>query len=1112
MGRVVVARKAMFTGRRQDKPCHARMGEFVMRRIFMVLCAFLVAPVLQAQDRVKVGPPPAWVTPVEAGPVRPDAGGISLRLLDMQTRIDDTGVHQFGHQIIKVTSPAALQAAGNLAVAWQPAFGSATIHRVQIHRDGAVIDIVNDGKSFNIIRRETGLESARLDGQLTAVMQVPDLRVGDEIEFSFTIDSQNPVLAGHAESQMLIDGGVTYDRLHIAYSWPKTKPMTLRVGDALPAGVRSEAGGFVSFVTDRSAFTAPVVPARAPLRYLDRTLMQVADFPDWNSVARLLTPLYDDAATLKPGSPIGMEADRISAASNDPLTRASGALNLVQRNVRYFADFQGLGGYKPPAADDVWAARTGDCKGKTVLLLALLRRLGIQAVPAVVSATRGDGLDKSLPMPMRFDHVLVKATIGGKTYWLDGTRPSDPPLEMLDAPPFKWSLPLVADTRAPVAIPYTGTRLAEIEWRLDLDARAGADKLAKATGTGVFRGDTAAGLAMNMSLVDAKKRDEILRKIWSERHDWVTIDTVSYDADQASGEVRIGFAGTGKMDWNRDGKGQYDQGYYEANKARIGYYLSPDRQDSDDKSIPVVVAPNYAVTHQTILLPDGGKGYYIDGQAIDETVGGVRYKRTVTLKGDRFDMSTITRAQPGEISIAEAKAADKQVDVIFAKQLFVHMPDQVQAAGKSSADPAGAASGGSAVAMKDAARLAKNGQLKEAIARIDEALAQDGRTADMLATRGGFNLELEDYDSADNDFDGALALDARHPVALWGKAEMLSYRDRPEDALILWDRLLLIEPDKAVNYEKRGEARFQAGKQDAALQDFDIALAKDPALGRARLIRVRILTNQGKQEQALTEAKTYVERFPEEATAHALLGNVLINQGRKDEAGAELDKALAIEPSAEVYLMRLSNGMSGNTAGQYADMLALIGLNAKANLPTAPLRSVVADKSRLQGLLDAYDKAPQPTDADRVGVAFARAYVEAAAGNPAPLDKLLDGETAKSPADIQLLNNSCWTRATLNIALDKALANCNAAIALRRESAFLDSRGFVQLRRGALPEAIKDYDEAIALRPKSAFSLYGRGVAKLRIGDKDGGANDLKAARTISKDIDRNFAEFGVTP
>ena len=73
-------------------------------------------------------------------------------------------------------------------------------------RDGQVTDVLKNA-SFEVLRREDQLEAARLDGILTAVLRVPDLRVGDELEVDLTTFSSDPGL-GHNEAGLLCSGRV----------------------------------------------------------------------------------------------------------------------------------------------------------------------------------------------------------------------------------------------------------------------------------------------------------------------------------------------------------------------------------------------------------------------------------------------------------------------------------------------------------------------------------------------------------------------------------------------------------------------------------------------------------------------------------------------------------------------------------------------------------------------------------------------------------------------------------------------------------------------------------------------------------------------------------------
>ena len=74
----------------------------------------------------------------------------------------------------------------------------------------------------------------------------------------------------------------------------------------------------------------------------------------------------------------------------------------------------------------------------------------------------------------------------------------------------------------------------------------------------------------------------------------------------------------------------------------------------------------------------------------------------------------------------------------------------------------------------------------------------------------------------------------------------------------------------------------------------------------------------------------------------------------------------------------------------------------------------------------------------------------------------------------------------------------------------LDSRGFVKLKMAQPSNAIADYDAALRINPKHASSLYGRGIAKLRIGNTVAGNGDISAAKLSQSDIAEEFARYGV--
>jgi tetratricopeptide (TPR) repeat protein len=166
----------------------------------------------------------------------------------------------------------------------------------------------------------------------------------------------------------------------------------------------------------------------------------------------------------------------------------------------------------------------------------------------------------------------------------------------------------------------------------------------------------------------------------------------------------------------------------------------------------------------------------------------------------------------------------------------------------------------------------------------------------------------------------------------------------------------------------------------------------------------------------------------------------------------------------------------------YGDKIETIGIKALAHLARAT----------------AYGKSG---DAARAGAD----YREAIRLDTVPLEA--------GSMEALLYNDRCWVRAIAMIELDKALADCNEALRLRPGFvAALDSRAFLQLKQGNAKEALADYEAVLKDSPTDSYSIFGRGVAKLRLGDTAGGNADIAAAVAMEKNLREEFAAYGLTP
>jgi hypothetical protein len=66
------------------------------------------------------------------------------------------------------------------------------------------------------------------------------------------------------------------------------------------------------------------------------------------------------------------------------------------------------------------------------------------------------------------------------------------------------------------------------------------------------------------------------------------------------------------------------------------------------------------------------------------------------------------------------------------------------------------------------------------------------------------------------------------------------------------------------------------------------------------------------------------------------------------------------------------------------------------------------------------------------------------------------------------------------------------------------------LKLGNASQSVADYDQALGIDPRLASALYGRGLAKRRLGDRTGGDADVAAALRIDGSVANQFVRFGL--
>jgi tetratricopeptide (TPR) repeat protein len=996
----------------------------------------LGAPSL-ASDELTRGPAPAWVVPVTE-PDRPaPAGSEGLRILLYDSQVQTDGQRNATYVRLRSTalSAQALPLLGQVAVIWSPASEEVTIHHVEIIRDGVTIDVLAD-QAFETLRREQNLEQAILDGRITAVLQPSGLRVGDILDFAYTTSSRDPVVGGHFEQALDFNALSAIERFRYRAAWPVDLPVRRRASqDWTPLRPR-RVGGQSVLELNFEALEPIAVPADVPGRLMDVRGIELSDYADWSDIAVALRPLYDRARRIETGSSLTAEIERIRSLSEDPAVRAAAALRLVQDEVRYVALLMGPGALTPATAEETWTRRFGDCKAKTALLLALLDGLGIAADPAAVSIANGDGLSERLPRVGAFDHVLVRAVIDDRVYWMDGTRSGDRALADIAVPPFVWALPLTDADAELERLTLQPLTQPDNEVIVAIDASKGLYAPADISTSMILRGDSAAVMSTGLALLTAGQKDEGLRALWQSRFADVTITEVGSNYDDERNLMTLSMAGTTTQSWQEQGS--------LLPGSSVTRLSAEERVEGPFRDAPyTIIHPTFTRQYTTVRLPGGGEGFRVTGGAIDRTELGHHIFRAARLEGDTITIETTMRSLVSEITAAEAAEARaaqaaRRSDPPRAfrpADYVVSEADREALAADTPTDANGW--------LDRALALAEAGDPEGALQATEEAVKLAPERSATWANRGIRRFWTGDREGAIADFAKAVDIDPSERIAMNGNALIAMADERHDDAVIELSRALRQVPNDNFALATRAQAYVALEDYDRALRDIDALIALHPSESTLKLRRIGLLEGLGRIEDAETEMEALAGALPDDLDVLANLASLRLRRGEFQSASDLSDRVLAADPP----------------------------------YPTAVLMI------RAQALiaLDQLDRAAADFDAIR----------------------------AANPGDGGALNNICWYAGKAGVMLEQALRDCDAAHeAMTPTPNMFGSRARVLLQMGQHQAALEAYETALAGNAEFWTALFGRGLAKVALGNTADGEADKAAALIGDPKASEPFRSF----
>lgn len=424
-----------------------------MKNIYFLLLIILSFK-SNGQD-VKISNTPSWVNLVDlkSDSILSKGVGYQYLMIDFQENIPLQSIYR--HNMVSVFNSEGIQEQSDITVSYDPSYQVLKFHKLQIIRDGKTIDKT---KTIPIksIQQETGQSRGLYDDRLSALIHFDDVQKGDIIEYAYTIKGYNPIYKGEFSTQLLLQYSVPINQFY--YRILSKDKLTYNLLDSASNPQINSIGNGFEYIWDTDGFNPVIYDVQVPYWYNKQKRVDISTYNNWREVSKLLYPLYQ------------YNKHDISVITKTILDQSSikdtvlSLINYVQDDIRYLGLEAGINAFKPHDPELVFTQKYGDCKDKSLLLVALLRDVGIDASPVLVNSWKAESIKYGLPSINAFNHCVVNFKKNNKTYYVDPTISNQGgDIDHISFPDYKYGLIIAKNTSDLIQFPKPRKSMMKVE-------------------------------------------------------------------------------------------------------------------------------------------------------------------------------------------------------------------------------------------------------------------------------------------------------------------------------------------------------------------------------------------------------------------------------------------------------------------------------------------------------------------------------------------------------------------------------------------------------------------------------------------------------------------------
>jgi len=388
------------------------------KSLLFILLIFILFKVQGQKNKLSISDIPDWVKPIENTfdkQNQENTTGYYYHLIDFQVNLNTKSY--FSHYAIELLNNEGIQQISDINIDFDPAFQKLVFHKIDIIRNGKTIKKLAIDK-IKTAQREANMERFLYDGRLTAFINLTDVRIGDKLEYSYSIIGSNPIYENKFHSKIYFQYSVPVGIIHNRILISENRKLNFKYFNGAAKAISKKQNGINEYSWKHTNIEPIVYDTNTPSWYDPLPNVSISEYDSWDQVVKQYKKHYQLSSSDK--TTFRKKASKIfSTTPKDSLVNS--IRKFVQDDIRYLGFEGGLNSHKPDNPINVLQQRYGDCKAKSFLLSELYKANNIEAYPILVNSYNGKNIADELPSPNLFNHCIVQVKFGDETYYIDPT-------------------------------------------------------------------------------------------------------------------------------------------------------------------------------------------------------------------------------------------------------------------------------------------------------------------------------------------------------------------------------------------------------------------------------------------------------------------------------------------------------------------------------------------------------------------------------------------------------------------------------------------------------------------------------------------------------------------